>query len=329
MTVTPTVVIEPIGQQPVEPIGDPAPATRARVVRTRQRVLAARLLLMPTEYARPLRPHWVTRLVREWNKRKVGVLLVSQRPDGTYRALTGNHRVASRLQDGEPDYAFDCLVYENLSLQEEAAIYLSQDDERLRHSVADDFKAMLVNDDPTAKGVQRCLDRASLEIAPYGLAGYGRNRVRCVSALLNAYETNGEEDLTRALQLLKDEWGDLEHHPSNPKKSIYSEATVNSLPAFLRLYGAPDQRPLDYPWLRKAMAREGLEGWERVWHAHRSASVTKPQGGIAILYGVLAWVDLYNRSRREENRLDDLLARRNSHALRRRARRTTRSGGVR
>ena len=324
MTVTPAVVIEPIGQQPVEPI---APATRSRVVRTRQRVLAACLLGRPAEYARPLRPHWVTRLVREWNKRKVGVLLVSQRPDGSFRALTGNHRVASRLQDGEPDYAFDCLVYENLSLQEEAAIYLAQDDERLRHSVADDFPAMLVNDDPIAKGVQRCLDAVGLEVAPYGEAGHKKNRVRCVSALLNAYETNGEDDLTRALGLLRDEWGEEEHHPTNPKKSIYSEATVNSLPAFLRLYGAPDQRPLDYPWLRKAMARDGLEGWERAWMRHRAESISKPQGGVAILYGVLAWIDLYNRSRREQNKLDDLLARRNSHALRRRARRMTRTGG--
>ena len=168
--------------------------------------------------------------------------------------------MASRLQDGEPDYAFDCLVYENLSLQEEAAIYLAQDDERLRHSVADDFPAMLVNDDPVAKGVQRCLDAVGLEVAPYGEAGHKKNRVRCVSALLNAYETNGEYDLTRALELLRDEWGEEEHHPANPKKSIYAESTVNSLPAFLRLYSGPAQRPLDYPWLRKAMRRDGPGG---------------------------------------------------------------------
>lgn len=318
VTETPTII---------EAVPVPVP-TRSRVVRTRQRVLAARLLERPAEYARPLRPHWVNRLVREWNKRKVGVLLVSQRPDGGYRALTGNHRVASRLQDHEPDYAFDCLVYENLSLQEEAAIYLAQDDERLRHSVADDFPAMLLNDDPTAKGVARVLDRLDLEIAPYGMAGYGKHRVRCVSSLLTAYEVNGEYDLERALGLLRDEWGDEAHHLVNPKKSVYSEGTVNSLPAFLRLYGSPDQRPLDIPWLRKAMQREGLAGWERRWQAHRSESATRPQGGVAILYGVLSWVDLYNYSRREENRLDDVVARRASHALKR-IRRTMRSGGVR
>ena len=282
--------------------------------RTRPQQIPARSLRHPVEYGRPLRARWVNRLIREWDDDKVGDLLVSQRADGRFYTIAGNHRVKAKIEAGEPLYLFDCKVYVGLTLAEEADIYLAQDSERLRHSVADDFPAMLARADPSAVGVQAVLDEVGLEIAPYGLAGYSPYRVRCVSSLLSSYEVNGPENLRFALQLLKEEWGAEAASLSNSKKSIYSEATVNSLPAFLRLYGT-EGSPLEVAWLRKAMARERLTGWEDAWVAHRSASRTKPYGGIAIVYGVLAWVDLYNYSRREANRLDDMVARRASKML--------------
>ena len=108
---------------------------------------------------------------------------------------------------------------------------------------------------------------------------------------------------------------------------VYGEATINSLPAFLRLYDTPEG-PLDVDWLRHAMDRHPFSTWEDSWVRHRQAAASRPQGGIAVLYGVLSWIDLYNFGRLEANRLDDYVARRASHALGRRGRRGGRGGGV-
>lgn len=303
----------------------PAPAL-APLVTTRHEKLPARSLRRPEEYGRPIRPHWVNRLIRDWDDQKQGELLVSQRADGRYYTITGNHRVRSRVEAGQRMHLFDCLVYTGLSLAEEAGIYLAQDSERLRHSAADNFPALLARRDPTALGVQRVLDAVGLEIAPFQGAGFRATRVRAVSALLNAYEVSGEDRLRLALEMLRDHWGDAERLQPNAKKSIYSEATVNSLPAFLRLYDTPEA-PLDVGWLRHAMDKHSFDAWEDSWVRHRQAAKSRPQGGIAILYGVLSWLDLYNYGRRDQNRLDDYVARRQSKTLGRK-RRAGKAGGT-
>jgi hypothetical protein len=283
--------------QPTEPEYRPPQA------RTKAAKLPARSLRFPPEYGRPIRKGWVTRLVREWNDRKVGTLLVSFRDDGDYYVMAGNHRVKARVQDGDADFMFDCLVYYGLTLDQEAAIYLAQDAERLRHTTADDFPAMLARGDHDALGVQAILDDLGLEIAPYGESGFRKSRVRAVSALLESYAANGPDNLRLALTLLRDEWGEEAPHLASAKKSIYSEATVNSLPAFFRLYDTGDS-PLEIPWLRHAMRKQGIVAWEEQWQRHRMASKNRPHGGVAIVYGVLSWLDLYNYGRREKNRLD-------------------------
>ena len=138
-----------------------------------------------------------------------------------------------------------------------------------------------------------------------------------MGALLQAFDTSGQQNLYDALALIRDEVGAPPDQAGRPtKKTIYSEAVIVSLPAFLRLY--PDA---DRDWLSHAMEREGLKGFEERWVGHRTASITRPQGGIAIIYGVLAWVDMYNHGRREKNLLDEMVARRASKMLRRRSRR--------
>jgi len=305
-----------LAEPPTLPSAEPQPEPRRPGVRTKQRVLPARSL-HPTDYGRPIRPHWVTRLVREWDKRKQGVLLVSQRADDRFYTMTGNHRVAAKLATGETDYAFDCLVYTGLTLAEEAAIYLSQDSETLRHTVADDFPAMLLRGDETAAGVDRVVRSLDLTVARYSGDGWAPHRVRAVGALLSTYDTCGEANLYEALKLVRDVWGDLQIKlGGRTKKTIYSEAVLASLPAFFRLY--PDA---ERDWLRHAMGREGLSGFEERWIGHRTASKSRPQGGVAIVYGVLSWLDMYNYGRREKNLLDETVARRASKMLKRRPRR--------
>lgn len=283
------------------------------------------LIAHPHGYGRPLRPHWVDTLTEKWDDDKVGVLLVSCRAeDHQYYVLAGNHRVAAKQQAGEPDFLFDCKVHYGLTLPEEADIYLAQDAERLRHTTGDDFLAMLARGDEAATGVKAILDDLGLEVAPYGAAGWKANRVRAVAGLLNAWETNGEDNVRLALGLIRDEWLHEQAGFQHTRKSIWAESITTTLPVFLRLYNLQGSL-LEISWLRRAMQREGVAGWEERWQHHRMAAKSRPQGGGALIYGVLSWLDLYNYRRREPNVLDEMVARRASKTLKR-SRRHRRGG---
>jgi hypothetical protein len=274
-----------------------------------QKGLRVDALSQAPEFARPLRPHWVASLARTWNPRLCGEVLVSKRPDGSYRLLTGNHRWAAKLLRKEGADFFNCLVYYGLTVEEEAEVYLAQDKNRLRHTAADDFLAMVTQGDPVALGIQAIVDDLGLHITPYGLAGYGKTRIRAVSALLRTWETAGAGPLEKSLELIRDEWlPGVSGGPS--RRTAFSEATILPLAVFIKLYSAdPAFRMAN---LRAALERDGLGEYERKYMAQRSAAAARPTAGVATLYGVLALVDTYNYGRRLDNRLDETVARKSA-----------------
>lgn len=287
-----------------KPRPDPAP----RPLREQVRLRIDRLSQAP-EFARPLRPHWVAHLARTWDEQLAGEVLVSLREDDTYRLLTGNHRWAAKLLRKEGRHFFDCLVYAGLTVEEEATIYLAQDRDRLRHTAADDFLAMVRQGDPVALGIDAIVADLGLHITPYGLAGYGKTRIRAVAALLRTWETAGEDCLRQALELIRDEWlPSIQQGPS--RRTAFSEATVLPLAMFIRLYRADPAFRLAN--LRAAMQRDGLAEYERKYVAQRTTAAARPTAGVATLYGVLALVDAYNYGRRLDNRLDETVARKSA-----------------
>lgn len=259
------------------------------------------------ERARPLRRYWVNRLIREWQDDEDGVLIVSRRADGTNVVLAGNHRWQAQVSQGNYGYPFSCKVLHGLSRADEARIYLAEDARRLRHTAGDDFPARVEEGDPIAVQVKDVLDTLGLQVAPYGGAGFQRNRIRAVSGLLQACESNGKECLRQCLLLVKECWGREVPELVHSQKSIYSQAVILSLSTFLRLYG--DDPQFNLQKLKGAMIREGLAGFETRYIRQRVAAQGRPLGGLAALYGVLAFVDLYSHGLHQENKLSDLVAR--------------------
>ena len=297
---------EPPGRRPLAPL-------KMR----KQGLFSANRLTQAPEYARPLRPHWVASLARAWDDQLVGELLISKRADGTYRLMTGNHRWAARLLRREGDKFFNCLVYYGLTVEEEARIYLAQDKNRLHHTAADDFTAMVKAGDPVAIGIDAMVRDLGLHIAPYANAGYGRTRIRAVSALLRGWQAAGADNLRDALELIRDEWLPHISGTSGTRRTAFSETTIVPMAVFLRLYR--DDPDFTMANLRVSLDRDQLDGYERKYMAQRNTALARPSTSVATLYGVLALVDTYNYGRRQ-HRLDEAVARQNAQ---------TRFGGVR
>lgn len=286
------------------------PAHNTLLRQRKQEPIPADRLSQAPEYARPLRPHWVASLARTWNNLLVGELLVSKRGDGSIRLMTGNHRWAARLLRREGHLLFHCLTYTGLTVAEEAEIYLAQDKNKLRHTAADDFLAMVQANDPVALTIKDIVADLGLHITPYGAAGYGRTRIRAVSALLRAYETSGHDALYTALLLIRDHWLPGVLGTAGSRRSAFSEATILPLAAFVHVYG--DDPNFKLPNLRSAMDRDDLAAYEHKYNAQRMAASARPTAGVATLYGVLALLDSYNYGRRVENRLDEAVARKSA-----------------
>jgi len=93
----------------------------------------ARLVFLPVEslqvdhrYQRPLNAQWARWLAENWDDRMLGVLTVSQREDGSFWLLEGQHRSAALVSIGMAERKVPCIAFKNLSVREEADIYLGR-----------------------------------------------------------------------------------------------------------------------------------------------------------------------------------------------------------
>jgi hypothetical protein len=66
---------------------------------------------------------------------KLGALTVSQREDGTYSLIDGQRRVAALKHRGLGTYRVRCLVYQGLTVEQEAELFLGLNNTRVVHSL--------------------------------------------------------------------------------------------------------------------------------------------------------------------------------------------------
>lgn len=86
----------------------------------------------------------------------IGVPVVSERDNGTFIALDGQHRMTACRMAGVDDLVY-CEVHAGLSLSDEAALFLRLNGGRRPVRVFDKFKAQLVARDPVAMDISSIL----------------------------------------------------------------------------------------------------------------------------------------------------------------------------
>jgi len=158
---------------------------------------------------RSLRPAWRDQLVRDWDDDKVGILHVSPNGDG-YRIMDGQHRKEALLKMGRGRDTVRCLVYEGLSRQDEASIFLGLNNSKQVRAY-DRFRVRVTEGDPDAVAITRILSAVGLALADQKNDG----SVRAVSQLENIYSGKTlklkdgpyPDELRWTLALLKDAWG--------------------------------------------------------------------------------------------------------------------------
>lgn len=100
----------------------------------------------------------VERIVAKYNPEALGVLMVSDRGDGTIHVMDGAHRLAATIAAGLEDAKLECKVHFGLLKAEEAAMFRVLNETRTVNAL-DKFRVRVVEQDPVAVGINEILTR--------------------------------------------------------------------------------------------------------------------------------------------------------------------------
>lgn len=157
-------------------------------------------LFVDAAYQRPLDEKRVEKIRDEFNPALLGTLEGSVR-NGKVAVFDGQHRLAA-LHALDAKQA-PCLLHENLSVPEEAALFVRLQTQRKTLRPIDRFKARLVGKEPAALIIETVVNRHGYAV----LEGGHSHMIGAVTALDRVYDRGGEELLDRVLTLL-DTWRD-------------------------------------------------------------------------------------------------------------------------
>lgn len=151
---------------------------------------------------RSLQAAWVATLASEFKPDALGVITVNKR-GGLVYVVDGMHRVHALRQLGGDDQLVECDVYSELSLRQEADLFLELN-HRLRVDTMATFQIGVVAERPTQVAVQDIVQGQGLVVSKDTMRG----AIRAVGTLESIYKNGGARTLTRTLRLAHGSFGD-------------------------------------------------------------------------------------------------------------------------
>jgi len=134
----------------------------------------------------------VLKIAKDWSWVACSVVVVAQRPDGSYWAVDGQHRVLGARK--RPDITeLPCLVFVVEKIEEEAAAFVELNTMRGPVKSIDAFKAKVLAGDPVALEIDRMVRSEGYSVGK----GQAEFRVGCVGAFDNLMRVDA--DLVRRL----------------------------------------------------------------------------------------------------------------------------------
>jgi len=224
----------------------------------------------PDGYQRSKNMASVKRIAKNFDPDKFGMIHVSERSDGTFWAMDGQHRLAALTFMKWGDIKVDCVVYKGLSVPKEAKIF------RGLNSVTgvkayDRFNSAKVEGDPNVLQIIKIVQSAGFHVGRRS----GEGVLGCVNALAWAHKHGA---LKETLDICQEVWGNDE----SPDGEV-----VRGLGLFLRAFnGEVDIRRLIDVLQKKTAAPGKLLG--------KGRGLRDVQGGSTHICVADAAVILYN-----------------------------------
>lgn len=158
---------------------------------------------------RPIDFAWVDHRVAAFDPDKLGVPIVSARPDGTYACLDGQNRIELCRRVGWGDQKIQCRVFTGLTTAEEAVLFLGHNDNR-QVGTFHKFVARITAGDPDAVAIAAVVTKAGWELSYF----VGDKKIAAVAALEAIWKASKPDaggyrggPLTTTLAIATEAWG--------------------------------------------------------------------------------------------------------------------------
>jgi len=245
-------------------------------------------------FQRLLRKVWVKRHVALFDANQIGAIVVSRRKDGSLWIIDGQHRVELLRAVGWGDQSIFCEIFDDITLQEEAALFLARND-KISPRAFDEFRARLTKGDEDALAIQRIVQMLDLKITE----GQAEGSVSAVRALEYVYigariasKKEGAIALGKTLRSLITAWG--------KSASNFNGVVIEGIGRVWLTYGGKiDERNLVDKLARVNNGATGLQQAGKTWKASVGGDLTKAVAAVV--------VQRYNRGLRAR-KLDRLSA---------------------
>ena len=157
-------------------------------------------------YQRNLDHRRVDKIVAEYDPTLLGVLEVSDRGNGEFAILEGQHRWAAACLATEEgaNVHLVCQVHRGLSVEQEARLFYDMDVSRRALSGWDRWKARRGSGDSAVERIERIVGRFGMRVDPGSHDGF----IGSTTTLENVFDLGGEALLSSTLTVLTAAYGD-------------------------------------------------------------------------------------------------------------------------
>lgn len=167
----------------------------------------SKIVLLPLDslincpFGRDIKIRAVNKIVKEWDERAFGILLVGHIND-TYMVIEGNHRVEAIRQIDDYEAVW-CQVLENITVEEAADIYIKINQNRRQLTRYDIYKAGIMAGDSKWIGIDQAIKKAGMKAAKSSKSG---DSVSSIAMIENIYIKYGDGVLVDTLRAIHSIW---------------------------------------------------------------------------------------------------------------------------
>lgn len=154
-------------------------------------------LFVDSEVQRSIAKQSLNKKIKEFDLNAVGVVIVSKRKNGKYHILDGQHRVKAARENGVEE--LDCEVHINLTEQEEAALFLKYNQERVSTKPIDHFNIEVKAGEQSSVIINEIIKEFGFNVS--------RRGIQAPKSLKQVYKYFGENILRRTIYLINEVWG--------------------------------------------------------------------------------------------------------------------------
>ncbi|MGN9791369.1 DUF6551 family protein [Streptomyces sp. OZ13] len=158
---------------------------------------------------RQFQPKWANKLQKIWDREVLLPAIVSRRPDGDY-VLDGQHsNEVARIKEG-PEFKRDCMVYEGLTKQQEAKLFLAANRDRRAVKPYENFSVAVTAGEIEAVKINADVKSCGLHVS----SGTSKEGIAAIQALKVIHGMRDPQDglLPKTLTTVLNAWG---HDPTS------------------------------------------------------------------------------------------------------------------